>query len=406
MQKFILKTKKKWLTRAGLILYIIFYLSPISSVSQVIEGQLDSNHIKRTILSQNSSTAENNRFTRLQQALLKYRELASDKEWPNIPIGTPLKAGDYGERVALLKKFFIVTGDLSEDVKENEFSFNETIHNSVIKFQKRHGLKVDGIVGPETLRNINVPIEKRIRQMEINLERLEQFQKDFSRRFILVNIAAFELEIVEDEDTLITMKVIVGKQYWNTPVFSSKITYLVVNPSWYVPNSIAVKEILPKIKKDPEYLDTEGLKVYSIIGRSREEIDISTIDWTAITADNFNFRLVQPPGLTNPLGRIKFIFPNRFNVYLHDTPAKVLFEKSSRAFSHGCIRIEKPLELAEYLLRENSSWTTNRIISLINEGNETRVNLPSPVDVHIIYITSWVDKENVLHFRKDIYGSD
>lgn len=354
----------------------------------------------------NASTDEKSEFLRLQQALLKYRAMESEGGWPSVPEGAPLKEGDQGERVALLRKRLLVTGDISIQGTGNENAFDTELRNAVIKFQKRHGLKEDGVVGPETFTHLNVPVDERIRQMEINLERLRQIPEDQSKRFIRINIANFELEVVENEDTVMTMKVIAGKRYWHTPVFSAEMTHLVFNPSWHVPKSIALKEILPKIKKEPGYLDTEGLKVYRYMEAAGEEVDAATIEWSRIGADNFPYRFVQPPGTKNPLGNIKFVFPNRFNVYLHDTPAKLLFEKSSRAFSHGCIRIEKPIELAGYLLHEDPSWTHERILAEIEEGTEMWVRLPSPVNVHVLYLTAWVDNDDILNFRKDVYERD
>jgi murein L,D-transpeptidase YcbB/YkuD len=351
------------------------------------------------------TTGEKSEFLRLQQALLKYRAIASEGGWPSVSGGTLLKEGQQSERVALLRERLLITGDIDREKTDIENIFDERLRNAVIRFQKRHGLKEDGIVGPETLTLLNIPVDEKIRRMEINLERLRQIE-DSSRRFIRINIADFELEVVEDRNIVMTMKVIAGKRYWYTPVFSAEMTYLVFNPSWYVPKSIALREILPEIKREPGYLDTEGLKVYSATEGTGEEIDISTIDWSRFGPDDFPYRFVQPPGPKNPLGRIKFVFPNRFNVYLHDTPAKLLFEESSRAFSHGCIRIEKPVELAEYLLHEDPSWTHERILDEIESGKETKVRLPSTVNVHVLYLTAWVDYNDVINFRKDVYGRD
>jgi len=352
------------------------------------------------------SAGEKSEFLRLRQALQRYREIASDGGWPSVSGGTPLKEGEQGERVALLRERLSITGDIGTEATDNENIFDEGLRNAVIRFQKRHGLREDGVVGPETLTYLNMPVDEKIHRMEINLERLRQIPEDADKRFIRINIADFELEVVEDEDIVMSMKVIAGKQYWYTPVFSAEMTYLVFNPSWYVPKSIALREILPKIRKDPGYLDTEGLKVYNSTEGLSNEVDISTIDWSLAGADNFPYRFVQPPGPQNPLGRIKFVFPNGFNVYLHDTPAKLLFEKSSRAFSHGCIRIEKPVELAEYLLQEDPSWTHERVLAEVESDEEMWVRLPSPVNVHVLYLTAWVDNDDVLNFRKDVYGRD
>jgi murein L,D-transpeptidase YcbB/YkuD len=347
-----------------------------------------------------------NEYARLQNALIIYKEIADHGGWPSVSKGAKLKRGDRGERVSELRRRLIVTGDLISEGTREENTFDEELHNSVIRFQRRHGLKEDGVIGPETIKTLNVPVEKRIHQIEINMERLKLMPEDMGKRYIAVNIAAFELAVIENENIALNMKVIVGKPFWHSPLFSAKMTHLVFNPSWYAPNSIAIKEILPKIKKEADYLVKEGIKVYEKEKGYREELDASAINWTDITADNFKYRLVQVPGILNPLGKIKFVFPNEYNVYLHDTPAKVLFERSSRAFSHGCIRIEKPVELAEYLLRDDPAWTSERILAMIDGGKEVKIKIPSPVNIHILYLTAWVDKDNVLQFREDVYGRD
>jgi murein L,D-transpeptidase YcbB/YkuD len=340
----------------------------------------------------------------LQKSLLKYKEIADHEGWPSVSKGASLKKGDMGQRVAELKKRLFITGDLISEGTKDENTFDEELHGSVIRFQGRHGLKEDGVAGPETIKTLNVPVEKRIHQIEINMERLKLMPKDMARRYIAVNIAAFELNVIENEDTVINMKVIVGKPFWYSPLFNAEMTHLVFNPSWYVPNSIAIKEILPKVKNEPDYLVKEGIKVFEKEKGYRKELDASAINWADMASDNFKYRFVQVPGIHNPLGKLKFVFPNEYNVYLHDTPAKVLFERSSRAFSHGCIRIEKPVELAEYLLRDDPAWTHEKILAMIEAGKEIKIKLPSPIDIHILYLTAWVDKDNILQFREDVYG--
>jgi L,D-transpeptidase YcbB len=347
-----------------------------------------------------------NEYLRLQKALLMYKEIADHGGWPTVSKGASLKKGDRGERTVELRKRLIVTGDFLSDHAGLEDIFDEELHNSVIRFQRRHGLKEDGVIGPETIKTLNVPVEKRIHQIEINMKRLKLMPKDMGQRYIAVNIASFELEVIENENTVINMKVIVGKPYWYSPLFSAKMTHLVFNPSWYVPNSIAIKEILPKVKKESDYLVKEGIKVFEKEKGYRKELDASAISWADITSDNFKYRFVQVPGIRNPLGKMKFVFPNKYNVYLHDTPAKVLFERSSRAFSHGCIRIEKPFELAEYLLRDDPVWTREKILAMIDSGKDVKIQIPSPVNIHILYLTAWVDKDNIVQFREDVYGRD
>lgn len=352
-----------------------------------------------------SSEAESGVHSALREYLLKYREIAYRGGWPAVSRGLSLKVGDRSERVIELRRRLIATEDIPGGVAADEYLFDEELNNAVIRFQKRHGLMIDSIVGRETVRALNVPVEKRISQIEANLERFRNI-KDLGERYICINIADFELKVIEHGNSVMSMKVIVGKQYWNSPLFSSQLTHVVFNPSWYVPTSIAVEEILPKIKEKPDYPNKEGIKVFSKEKNRLKEINTASINWADVTAENFRYKLVQVPGIKNPLGKLKFLFPNEYFVYLHDTPAKVLFEKSSRAFSHGCIRIEKPIVLAEYLFRDDPSWTPERISAMIERGKEVKVPLPTPVTIHILYLTAWVDEDNVLQFRDDIYGRD
>jgi murein L,D-transpeptidase YcbB/YkuD len=266
-------------------------------------------------------------------------------------------------------------------------------------------LKPDGIVGPETAEVMNVSANKRARQMEANLERMRWMSRTFGHRYIEVNIADFKLSIHEYGHTVLSMDVVVGKPFWDTPVFSDIMRYIVINPAWNIPQTIAWKEIIPEIKTDSEYLLNKNIKIVENL-YDVHEINAGTINWDDFTEQNLPYWFRQEPGGMNPLGRIKFMFPNRFNVYLHDTPAKHLFSQSSRALSHGCIRVRRPVALAEYVLNGMPEWTQSEIRDTINSGQTTKVYLPKPVNVHIVYLTSWIDDEGILQFRKDIYERD
>jgi len=211
---------------------------------------------------------------------------------------------------------------------------------------------------------------------------------------------------VENGDPVMDMRVVVGKPYRHTPVFSGNMTYLVLNPYWHIPPSMAVKDKLPLIRKDPAYLKREKIRVLQDWGANAKELDPSTIDWSAVGPGRFPYRLRQDPGSKNALGRVKFMFPNRFNVYLHDTPSKELFARTERIFSSGCIRIEKPIELAEYLLRSDPTYTREHILQAIAKGTEQTVRLPAPMPVHVLYWTAWVDRDGKVQFRRDIYDRD
>jgi L,D-transpeptidase YcbB len=202
------------------------------------------------------------------------------------------------------------------------------------------------------------------------------------------------------------MRVVAGKPTRRTPFFSAQMTYVVLSPHWYVPPTIAIQDKLPLIRRDPKYMARQNLKIFSDGPGGATRVDPRAIDWSSVSARNFPYRLRQDPGPRNALGRVKFMFPNPYHVYLHDTPSRELFAKAERAFSSGCIRLEKPIELAEYLLRDDPRWSRQSILSSIDRGREQVVHLPAPIPVHLFYWTTWMSDEGVVHFRKDIYERD
>jgi murein L,D-transpeptidase YcbB/YkuD len=269
-------------------------------------------------------------------------------------------------------------GDLPQGPRDDEF--DDTLVDGLKHFQDRHGLAVDGIYGTKALAELNVPLSKRIEQVRLGLERLRWLPRTSTGRRIAVNIADFKAYVFDDDRVTFETRAVVGKLFHETPMFTGRMTYIVINPYWNVPSSIARKELLPKAKADPGYL-----------ARNHFEYDGTSIR--------------QRPGPWNSLGRFKFMFPNPHNVYLHDTPARTLFNEADRAFSHGCVRLEKPAELAELLLAEQG-WTAQRIRAAVQTGVETVVNLDKPIPVYISYITAFLGADGLLHFRRDVYGRD
>lgn len=372
-------------------------------VSSVLEQALKKKQVRESLI---RLRPEQGVYSRLRQALARYRGLSLKGEWPQVSTGPRLKKGSTSDRVLELRKRLAASGDLESDEANGGDFFDEKLQQSVSIFQERHGFKADGIVGPATLDALNVPLKQRIRQMELNMERLRWILGNVEQRSIVVNIANFELYVIENGKSILSMKVIVGKPYRRTPVFTAKMTYLIINPSWNIPERIAGEEILEKIKKDPHYLAGQGIKVLRGLGSQEEEIDPETIDWSKVTASTLRYNFRQEPGALNPLGRLKFMFPNKFDVYLHDTPSKRLFSEDVRTFSHGCTRIEKPIELGEYLLRGDPEWTREKLLAAIEEGTERKVMIPHPLNVHFLYLTAWVDEGGALQFRNDIYARD
>jgi len=345
-------------------------------------------------------------YARLRQALVDHRRIAQKGGWPEVPGGPKMRLGDFGERVRILRNRLAVSGDLAPEQERDGSLFNVAAEQGVRKFQRRNGLEADGVVGPATLAALNFPVEKRVPQIEANLERWRWLPQDFGPRYILVNVADFGLEVVENGRTVMTMRAVVGKSYQRTPVFSAEMTYLVFRPSWNVPDSIAKEEMLPFIHEDPAYLARNQLKLFQGWGSEEKGIDPTTVDWSSVNAGNFAYRLRQEPGPMNPLGRVKFMFPNKFHVYLHDSPSRGLFWKTERGFSHGCIRIHKAMELAEYVLRGEPQWTPESVREALDKSWDQIVRLPEPIPVHVLYWTAWVDGAGAVHFRKDIYGQD
>jgi L,D-transpeptidase YcbB len=342
----------------------------------------------------------------LKKELIRHQQIADNGGWPKIPAGTKMKKGSRDKRVRILRQRLIVSNDLSLTAASESNTFDHDLEAAVRKFQNRHGLKADGSVGRGTLAALNVPVEARIRQIVLNMERFRWLSADSGKRYVIVNIADYSLGVIENEQVVMTMKIIVGKTEQRSCILSGKMTYLELNPFWNVPESIATKEILPSIKKDPEYLAKNNIKVFSYSKGRAKEINPKNVNWSRINAGNLKYNFRQEPGPANSLGRIKFMFPNECEVYLHDTPTRHLFGRFRRAFSHGCIRIEKPIDLATYLLQKKDTWPKDKILAEIHKGKRQVVMLPDPIDVHIFYGTAWVDQYGDINFRDDIYQID
>ncbi|UCD77025.1 MAG: L,D-transpeptidase family protein [Desulfobacterales bacterium] len=376
-----------------------------ADLAGILEQALASDQIEpmlRSLLPTNSG------YGRLRQELARYREIDAGGGWPSVPDGSKLQKGDRGERVSALRNRLAAEGFLENLSSNDDPTFDDALDRALRKFQSQNGLEPDGVVGPQSTKALNVSPDERINRIIANMERWRWLPQELGNRYILVNIAGFYLKLIEDGQLALDMRVVTGKPYRRTPVFSSTMTYLVMNPSWTVPHSIAVKDILPKIKKDPTYPSSQKIKVLQGWGANTIEIDPAGVNWPEISAANFNYRFRQEPGPLNALGRIKFMFPNQFDVYLHDTPSRDLFGKARRAFSSGCIRIEKPLELAEYLLRNDRDWPPEKIRAKVTgtDITEQTVKLPEPIQVYLLYWTVWIDPNNQIHFSPDIYGRD
>jgi murein L,D-transpeptidase YcbB/YkuD len=343
-------------------------------------------------------------YVQLREVLRKYRELAAAGGWPTVVAG--LAPGTQGPRVRDLRARLQASGDLAggdPSGKNESVAFDKTVADAVRRFQKRHGLAETGTVNTATQAALNVPVTERVRQVELNLERWRWMPDDLGSRYILVNIPSFKMKVFEDDKRVIESNVVVGRQERQTPAFTANMAYLVLSPKWYVPRSIAVKDKLPQLKRSPYALARQNIRVFNSAG---QEIKPGAVNWQAVSASNFNYQLRQDAGPRNALGGIKFMFPNPYNVYLHDTPSRELFSRSQRTFSSGCIRISNPVELAEYLLKFDPKWTRETIKTASTSGKQRVVNLPRTVPVYLLYWTAWVDEDGLVNFRDDIYQRD
>ncbi len=349
-------------------------------------------------------------YRQLREQLALQRELAATVAWDQIDSGPVLSPGAVDSRISAIRERLVLLGDLAafeDGAAADAGYFDEHLARAVRSFQRRHGLLADGRVGPRTLAELNVPPGQRLAQLRANLERWRWLPRDLGAEYLLVNIAAFSLSVRANGAIVMDQRVVVGTPARSTPVFNGRLSYLVFNPSWDVPHLLAVQDHLPRIRADRSYLERLGFFVYRGWGSEAERVDPDTVDWHALSARDFPYRLRQAPGPDNALGQVKFMFPNRHNVYLHDTPARGLFAKEERAFSSGCIRLEDPAALAHWLLVERSQiLSPAQIDAIIASGEETTVRLDRPLPVHLLYWTAWVDEEGLIQYRRDIYRRD
>jgi murein L,D-transpeptidase YcbB/YkuD len=341
-------------------------------------------------------------YSNFKSALKKYRAIKTNGGWEPLAEGPTLKKGMEDNRILLLRKRLKTTGDLESDASNTE-SFDDQLEQAVIRFQNRHHLTADGTVGKQTLAALNVPVEDRIDQIRINMERLRWVLHAISGQFVIADIAGFEVFVYKNDEIVWTSRVQVGKPYRETPVFKAEIKYLELNPTWTVPPGILAKDILPAVKKNPKYLKDRNINV---IDRNGKAVDQKTIDWSKYSGRNFPYQLRQDPGPNNAMGLIKIMFPNKHLVFIHDTPSKSLFERTDRTFSSGCIRTEKPFELAELLLDDPDKWNSESFKQVIDSGRTQRVSLPKPVPILLFYWTVAVKPDGTVHFKKDPYKRD
>lgn len=345
----------------------------------------------------------------LKKTLARYREFASSQTtWVHIP-NTPLIRPGAAHGVVPLIRIRMAQAYALDGVNEYHVSLNNSHYYddelvaAIKAFQTQHGLNTDGIIGKNTLKALNTTLEWKIRQLRINMERLRWLPRDLGERYLLVNLAGFWLVAAEYGKHVLNMRIIVGRDYRSTPSFSSQVSHMILNPYWNIPASIARKDLLPKQQKDPDFFTTANIKIYPSYNYDVEALDPATIDWMEIKK-GFPYILRQDPGENNALGTIKFMFPNDFDIYLHDTPSRALFQKDIRTFSSGCVRLELPLKLAAFSLNEQTLST--EFVDALKSGETTTMNLSQRLPIYLVYMTTWVDDLNKVHFSPDTYGRD
>ncbi|EAZ80187.1 L,D-transpeptidase family protein [Algoriphagus machipongonensis] len=323
--------------------------------------------------------------------------------WKQVSFEQSLKVGDRNQSVPKLRERLQFWGFLDTYETEDELLFDSTMWEGLKKYQIENGMKPDGAIGDLTAGFLNDSPEKLIDIASVNMERMRWLPEiNWDEELVLVNIANYQLDYLDKGDTTLSAKVIVGKEYNESPVFSAPMSYIVFSPYWNIPSSITQDEILPSLKKNKAYLQEKNMEVVSNTG---EVLDPNKVNWKEKDGEEFPFRIRQKPGGSNSLGLVKFMFPNDYNIYIHDTPARSLFQRESRALSHGCIRIQYPDQFAKSLLRDKK-WTTEKISEAMHQENEEVVKLNREVPVLLLYLTFWTDDKGQGHFRPDIYNRD
>ncbi len=357
----------------------------------------------------NGLPPQHHQYLGLKAGLAYYRKIAEHGDWKTVQDGPSLRPGDIDQRISTVRERLQMTAPLlgpAHGAAANKF--DPMLKQAVQLFQRQHGLTPDGIIGKNTISSLNIPIAEKIASIRINMARWRWQAHDLGNKYILVNIASFHLKAFEGEKIVLDMPVIVGEEQHQTPVFSGTIRYFDVNPYWNIPTSIAKNEELPALQKDSNHLVKRHIRLFSSWQADAAELDSTFINWHTITKSQIaGYKLRQDPGPWNALGRIKFIFPNPYSVYMHDTPAHNLFDRTKRDFSHGCIRVSDGLSLALFLLKDQpEDWPVEKFEQIYNQDQRKVITLSTPVPVHITYLTTWVDQKGMMYFNRDIYARD
>ncbi len=342
-------------------------------------------------------------YTGLKQALARYRAAAAAGGWPTVPSGPAMKPGDTDRRIVAVRARLIASGDLPGSASTTSPVYDLELESAVKLFQERHRLTADGAIGRATIEAMNVSPAARADQIRANLERARWIIGGLSDSFVLVNLPAFKVYLIRNGTNIWEARTQIGREVRQTPTFRADMRYLVFNPDWTVPPTILATDVIGGMRKGKNPIAHKHLTIFD---RQGHVVDPSTINWNAATPATFPYTLRQPPGADNALGRVKFVFPNEYSIFLHDTPSRGLFSADQRTFSSGCIRVERPLELAALLLQGQEDWSAERIKAVIEEGKQQTVLLREPLPVLIVYWTVSVGASGELRFARDVYGHD
>lgn len=372
--------------------------APAGNTAQRISAALEADNLDAIIA---EATPDGPNYERLRAGLRTYRVYVDKGAWPIVPAEGVIKPGDQNPAVAAIRQRLQITGEYTVTSAGPADLYDNALFEAVGRFQAKHGLDVDGILGPATIGAMNVSAKARVQQIRVNLERARWISRALKgeQDLVIVNVAGFYLLTLLDGKVAWWTEVITGRPYHKTPMFTDRIRYVEFNPTWTIPSGILRNEILPKVRANPGYLAAKG---YNLIGLNGAQVDPATVNW----ANTSSYRVVQPPGPKNALGRVKFMFPNKHNVYLHDTPSRQLFSKTGRTFSHGCVRVKDPMKFAEVLLGNRNSMSRTEIDRIVASRRLTRVSLKKPVSVAILYWTADPVWEGGIRFYKDVYNRD
>ena len=382
----------------------MLHRSEMNPVTMVENALLGSSLAKEL----NASVPTAYHYKALQKELMHYMKLKDDGGWNRVLLSDTLKPGKSRKGVPSLRERLRVTKDYisCSDSEENNV-YDVCLQEAVKRFQLRNGLNDDAVVGAGTRAVLNVSVDQRIETIRLNLDRIKWLSDRKSKRHIIINIPAFQLYF-EDDDTLVqTMRTVTGSPKHPTPIFSDMVEYIVLNPYWNIPKSIIQKEMIPKLMRNSNAMARQGIEIHSGWGKNAKKISGGSVNWAKYRySKSVPFHFAQVPGYKNALGKVKFLFPNKFSVYMHDTPSKHLFKKEKRAFSHGCIRLQKPRELLRTFSEYNTNIDFDKSQKILEGKKRTYMSLQEKVPVDVVYLTAWVDYEGKIQFRNDVYGYD